>query len=185
MIEMCYGTVFVLLYRLILIDQPSLLISTLWLLYYTALFGVLGVMALYDREHSYVPFSFLAPYLLLTLLMFGVRVVDDPHMLNFLSPVLVALPFLVIWLITKGRGLGFGDVILFFGVGAFFGVSAGFAVFALSVWVGAVVGVYLKYFKHKGRQMSSAMPFVPFIVLAFLFVLFTGIDIFSVARIFS
>jgi uncharacterized membrane protein len=117
-IELIYGAVFVLLYQIILRDQSSLLESFLYLIYYSLLFIVLGVMALYDRVHTYIPLSFLAGYALLTSLMFVRNVAQDHSLSMVLAPFLVALPFFVIWLITKGRGLGFGDVILLFGVGA-------------------------------------------------------------------
>ncbi len=113
------------------------------------------------------------------------RVTQDPSVVTFLSPIFVALPFLMIWILTKGRGLGFGDVILFFGVGAFFSPLQGLAVLVISVWLGAIIGLYLKYGVMKAKSTRTAMPFVPFIVLAFLIVLFTGIDVFSIATVFS
>lgn len=184
-VELLFGMVFLLLYLLIVKGQPTLLMSVMWLIYYTFLFGTLGVMALYDKVHSYIPFSFLASYLFLTSILFVKRVVEDPHILTLLSPIFVALPFFLIWFITKGRGLGFGDVILFFGVGAFFGSLQGFAVLMISVWLGAIFGIYYKYIVKKEKSISTAIPFVPFIVLAFIVVLFTDINVFSIAIWFS
>jgi leader peptidase (prepilin peptidase)/N-methyltransferase len=184
-IEILFGTAFLFLYHLVILGQTTILASVLWLIYYTFLFGTLGVMALYDRAHSYIPFSFLVSFLVLTLGMLGVRFVEDFHLITLLSPVIVAAPFLLIWLITKRKGLGFGDVVLFFGVGAFFGVLQGFAVLMISVWCGALVGIYIKYISKKGLLKSTAIPFVPFIVFAFFVVLFTGIDVFSIAMYFS
>jgi leader peptidase (prepilin peptidase)/N-methyltransferase len=111
--------------------------------------------------------------------MFVIRVSDTVNINVFLSPLYVALPFFLIWAISKGKAVGFGDVILFFGVGAFFGSLEGFAVLMISVWVGALYGLYIKYFVTKKRSGYTAIPFVPFVVLAFIVVLFTGIDIFS------
>lgn len=185
LIEIIFGTTFVLLYQLVLIGQPTLFASFLWLIYYMCLFGVLGVMALYDKAHSYIPLSFLSSYLVLAFLMFAKRIVEAPELATFLSPLVVALPFLVIWLATKGKGLGFGDVILFIGVGAFFGALQGFAVLMISVWLGALYGLYVKYIVRKERTVTTAIPFVPFIVIAFLIVLFTGMDVFSVAAVIS
>ena len=110
--------------------------------------------------------------------MFCRRFFADPTFLTFLSPLFVALPFLTVWLITKGKGLGFGDVILFFGVGAFFGSLQGFAVLMIAVWTGAIYGLYIKYSVNKKKNEYTAIPFVPFIVLAFIFVLYTGVDVF-------
>lgn len=185
-IEIIFGLTFVALYHFILKGQVTLLLSMLFLAYYTLLFIVLGVMALYDRAHSYIPISFLSSFLVLSLLMFVKRFIAEPQLLTFLSPFFVALPFFVIWFITKKKGLGFGDVIIFFGVGAFFGSLQGFAVLMIAVWLGAIYGLYLRYgAKNRTVTRSTAIPFVPFIVLAFLFVLFTDIDIFSIAMLFS
>ncbi len=184
-VELLFGVTFFFLYLLILKDQDSLLVSSLWLIYYTFLFGTLGVMALYDKAHSYIPLTFLASYLFLTFVMYGMRVAGDPHILTVLSPLFVALPFLFVWVITQGKGLGFGDVILFFGVGAFFGSLQGFAVLMISVWLGAIIGLYIKYVIQKEKGKTTPMPFVPFIVIAFLIVLFTDIDVFSIAMFFS
>jgi leader peptidase (prepilin peptidase) / N-methyltransferase len=185
LVELLYGIVFVLLYHFILAVQVSLIASTIWLVYYTLLFTALGIIALYDYAHTYIPAPFLFFYCFLTLLMLMFRFVYSGSSVDFLSPVIVALPFFLIWIITKGRGLGFGDVLLFLGVGAFFGISQGLSVLIISIWLGAIVGVGV-YFKRKiDKIKSTAIPFVPFIVIAFLFVLFTDIDIFSIARIFS
>jgi len=184
-VEVLFGIAFLLVYKLIIIGQPSLLMSTLWLSYYTLLFGVMGVMALYDRLHSYIPLPFLVSFLVLCFINFGMRLDGDYSITTLLAPFFVALPFLTIWLLTKGRGLGFGDVIIFFGVGAFFGSLQGFAVLMIAVWVGAIVGLYVKYFLRKTRDTVTAIPFVPFIVLGFLVVLFTGIDVLSIAMLFS
>lgn len=184
-IESFYGLVFVALYHFLLKENSGLLESVLQLMYYTAIFVVLGVMALYDRVHSYVPVSFLTAFLVLSLGMFGYRLFNVFSLIDLLSPVLVALPFFAIWIVTKGKGVGFGDVLLFLGVGAFFGLYAGLAVFILSVWSGAIVGLYYKYLHDKNVKKGNAVPFVPFIVLSFLVVLFTGIDIFSIAFLLS
>jgi prepilin signal peptidase PulO-like enzyme (type II secretory pathway) len=142
-------------------------------------------MALYDKAHSYIPTSFLIAFLALVFGKFILILIDQLSLFTVTAPLAVAGPFLVIWLFTKGRGLGFGDVILFFGVGAFFGIKQGFAVLIISVWMGALFGLYYKYVTKKKHSMATPIPFVPFIVLAFLIVLFTGIDIVSIAHLFA
>lgn len=185
LVEVTFGIVFVLLYLYVLQGQSNLLLSTAWLLYYTALFITLGVIALYDKAHNYIPALFLYLYGLLTLIMLVIRYVHDASWGVLLDPVLTALPFLMLWLITKGKGVGFGDVLMFLGVGAFFSFSQGVVVLLLSVWIGALFGIYMKYFgAYKGKN-NVAIPFVPYIVIAFIIVLFTDIDIYSVATLFT
>ncbi|MCF7843724.1 prepilin peptidase [Candidatus Gracilibacteria bacterium] len=184
-IEIVYGLIFVALYHFILSGQATLFLSFIWLVYYSFLFGTLGIIALYDKAHTYIPISFLFFYGFLTILMLISRYMEDSTWMILLGPVVVALPFLLVWLITRGRGLGFGDVLLFLGVGAFFGVSQGIAVLLISIWLGAIYGIYVKYFGHGKGRSGIAIPFVPFIVIAFILVLFTDIDIFSIASLFA
>jgi leader peptidase (prepilin peptidase)/N-methyltransferase len=177
-IETLFGLVFVLLYVTILSNTLSYGGAMLYLLFYTLLFISLGVMALYDRKHTYVPMEFLMLFLTLCFGMYIYGVVEEGSLERALSPLIVPLPFLLIWLVSKGKALGFGDVLLFIGVGAFFSLYQGIAVFLIAVWTGALYGLYKKYIE---KDTNKAIPFVPFIVIAFLIVLFTGIDVFSIA----
>lgn len=186
LIESLFGCIFVFLYHSVLMPSTTLVESSLWLLFYTVLFAVLGVMALYDRAHSYIPINFLSLFLALSFVLYVRRFyLNGVSLEEALAPLIVASPFLLIWLVTRGRGLGFGDVLLFLGVGAFFGLYQGIAVFILSVWAGAISGLYQKYKTSNDKKETKAIPFVPYIVFAFIFVLFTGIDIFSIAFIFG
>lgn len=184
-IESLYGLIYVALYHFILAPQGSVILSSLWLFYYSLLFITFGVMALYDRAHSFIPVAYLFFYCLLTLSMLIIRFISEPSSLTLLSPVIVALPFLIAWVVTKGKGLGFGDVLLFLGVGAFFGVAQGLAVLFISVWIGAIVGIIIYFMRRKHNIKNTAIPFVPFILLSFIIVLFTDIDIFSIAQLFA
>lgn len=184
-IEVIFGLVFTCVYLFLIRGQYTLPVAIVMLAYYSVLIAVLGVMALYDRLHSYVPVNFLLAFFILSLVSFVYRLVEYPNMLTLVGALSVSLPFLFIWFISKGKGVGFGDVLLFFCVGLYFGGLEGYAVFILSVWIGAVYGIYYKYFVQKHSSLHTSIPFVPFIVIAFLLVLFTGIDIFSIASVLS
>ncbi len=184
LIESLFGGVFVLLYHFILAYQtPAFFVF--WVVYYTFLFIALGVIALYDYRHSYVPVFFLTLFSLLSLVMMGMRYMHDPSFSVLLGPLVVSLPFLIVWLVTKGRALGFGDVLLYISVGGFFGIEQGLAVLFISVWLGALVGSYIYFSRRRKGNMNTAIPFVPYIVAAFLIVLFTDMDIFSIAQLFA
>lgn len=181
LVEMVYGFIYMLLYHFIL-STSSPTAAILWLVYYSLLLISLGVIALYDYKHSYVPPVFLSLFSFLAFVMLSIRFMHDGDARTLLGPIVVALPFLVIWLFSRGKALGFGDVILFLGVGAFFGIEQGLAVLLLSVWIGAIAGVTTLLLKRK-KLLGTALPFVPFIVIAFMLVLFTDIDIFSIVTL--
>jgi leader peptidase (prepilin peptidase)/N-methyltransferase len=183
-VEIGYGAVFVLLAHFILTGL-SFTVALLLLLYYTLLFVSLGVIALYDYKHSYVPVLFLALFSILSLLMLALRFMESGTSIVFLGPLVVALPFLLIWLVSRGKALGFGDVILYAAIGAFFGIEQGLAVLLLSIWLGAIVGIIIYLDRKRKNITSTAMPFVPFIVTAFLIVLFTDMSVFSIASLFA
>lgn len=185
LVEIIYGISFVLLYGVILKGQINPVVEILYLVYYTFLFIVLGVIALYDQKHTYIPISYLFSFCFLALGMLGLRYATDQSAITLLSPIITALPFLILWLITRGKGVGFGDVLLFFGVGAFFGIEQSMAVLMLSVWMGALVGIVLYLTRKRIDSVNIPLPFVPFIVIAFLIILFTDTDIFSIANLFS
>jgi prepilin signal peptidase PulO-like enzyme (type II secretory pathway) len=182
-IEIGFGILFVLLYHFILTGL-SFAPAVAWLVYYTVLFISLGVIGLYDLRHSYVPVLYLSLFSFLTLCMLVVRYLYDPSIPTLLGPLVVSLPFLVIWGMTRGRALGFGDVVLFMAVGAFFGIEQGLAVLLISIWLGAIVGVIIYLMRKRKNTHSTAIPFVPFIVIAFYIVLFTDISVFSFATLF-
>lgn len=180
-VEIIYGLLFVVLSNLIILKQFDFYHMFFWAFYYTLLFVVLGVMALYDKKHTYVPVYFLMLYSVLCLLMLLMRYVSDPTYLVLLGPIVISLPFLIIWIVSKGKAIGFGDIILFLGVGSFFGIAEGFSVVLISVWIGAIVGLIMKLTNIGIKRGTSEIPFVPFIIISFLIILFTGIDVFSIA----
>jgi prepilin signal peptidase PulO-like enzyme (type II secretory pathway) len=135
----------------------------------------LGVIFLYDIAHKILPKFFLFTFLLLSLFPLLSRVIETGSYYEFLSPVLVALPYLFLYLLTLGRGVGFGDVLLFLGVGAILGASSGFLVFLFSLWIGTLTVLPLLYFKVVTKK--SPIPFAPFIIISYFLVLFTDWDL--------
>lgn len=183
-IELIYGSVFVLLAHLFLLGQTSVIAAFVWFVYYTLLFITLGVIALYDKEHSCIPTGYLIGYILLTMAMFVKNYINDPSLVTLTTPLIISLPFLILWVISR-KNLGFGDIVMFFGVGAFFGLAQSIAVFLISIWTGAIFGIIVYFLTPKNERKNMTIPFVPFIVFAFFFVLFTDINIFSIASLFA
>ena len=95
-----------------------------------------------------------------------------PSVLEFLSGILLALPFAFIWLISKGTWMGLGDAKLALGLGWLLGLSRLLSGAVVAFWSGAIIGFLLIVFTKK-YGMKSEIPFAPFLVLgvfiAFLF----------------
>jgi leader peptidase (prepilin peptidase)/N-methyltransferase len=132
-----------------------------------------------------IPNSFFVMFLGLSVAALITRFIQVRDLHVFLAPFAVALPFLLAFIVTKGKALGFGDVLMYMAVGAFLGLEQGLAVLFISVWLGGVTGLVLHFLSKKKYTMKSALPFVPFITLAFVIVLFTDIDIISIGGLLT
>lgn len=86
------------------------------------------------------------------------------------AAVLVMAPIYFLHWLTKGKGMGFGDVKLAFIIGFMFGIKAGLLVLYFAFISGAVVGLILMLLQKKG--LKSKIAFGPFLVVGILIMLF-------------
>ncbi len=93
---------------------------------------------------------------------------------------IVMLPILLLYLITRGRGMGFGDVKLAFNMGFFLGIKGGFVAIYLGFILGAFFGILLLLLKKK--KMKSKIAFGPFLVLGILILIFLRDPIFQLIQ---
>jgi len=139
-------------------------------LFHSFVFCILIVIFAYDLKHKIIPNYFVWMFNLLAL--FNVFMLS-PTPWNFLAGPLVAIPIFLLWFISGGRWIGFGDVKYSLGMGWFLGVSAGFFALILSFWIGAIIGIFLLII---GRKKDKPIPFAPFLVLATFLVFLYNID---------
>lgn len=122
---------------------------------FLVLFGI-------DYKHQILPDSLLIALGAITLLL-GVWVSPAERVTHSISGVGAGGFFLFIWLFTKGRGLGFGDVKL----ALILGVLLGYPYIVMSLYIafltGAVAGVILMI-SHKAK-MKSRIAFGPFLII--------------------
>lgn len=83
--------------------------------------------------------------------------------------------FLALWLFTKGKGMGFGDVKFVFILGVLLGWPNGLVAVAVAFLSGAVLGLVLMSL-HKGG-LKTALPFGPFLIAGALTALVWGQDL--------
>jgi leader peptidase (prepilin peptidase)/N-methyltransferase len=183
--ELLFGAVFVCVHYTVLLGKGVTIIGFSWLVYYSALVIILGSITIYDIKHKMIPGIFLGLLLLMSALSLIARSFIDFDLVSIFTPLIIALPFSVLYIVTRGKSLGFGDILLYLAVGGFLDVWQGLAVLVISVWMGSVFGIALYVFNKKNYTMKTAIPFAPFIVAAFFIVLFTGIDIVSIGQNFT
>ena len=152
-------------------------------LFWFVVWMVLLFVVVYDLRHTIIPWSC---SILLGLLALASLFVDFstlsfhmPDLWAFAAGPLLALPLLLISLVSGGRWMGWGDGSLELGLGWFLGLAGGAAALMLAFWSGALLGIVLILFK-KGLKMNSELPFAPFLIFGMFLVYFFHVDIFSI-----
>lgn len=84
----------------------------------------------------------------------------------------ITLFFFLLWYLTKGKGMGFGDVKLVVPLGLLLGWPNSLVAMMLAFILGAVVGVILLLFS--GKSMKHAVPFGPFLIIGTAIALLWG-----------
>jgi leader peptidase (prepilin peptidase)/N-methyltransferase len=174
LIEIVTGVLFVL--AVLLIGDSSALLAgfegQVSMLYYLFLVSVLIVIFFIDLKHGIIPFSVIVPAIILS--FFYLLFIENSLVVNHLLAGLGAfLFFLTVFLATRGRGMGFGDVIYAF----FMGLVLGFPYIVVGLYIafitGALISLILIGLKLK-KLKGGIIPFGPFLVLGTLIALFWG-----------
>lgn len=162
---------------------------------YIVSFSLLVVIGLYDLKHMIIPdrlvylFIFIASLKLILFLSYKINDLNIIDIFDALSPFLLAIPFYLLWLLSKGRVIGFGDIKLIFGIGALLGFAIGVSAIIFSFWVGALWSIGIIIFdrinKRNAVGMKSEIPFAPFLILGTFLAFFSQIDIFGLEKIIS
>lgn len=140
------------------------------------------VLAVYDLRHMILPDFFVFLFALLSALFvlsefiygnFEIKAIDIVS-----GPILFTF-FFLLWFISDGRWMGFGDAKLALGIGIFLGLQKGVTAVALSFWIGATVSLLIIFYQKirafygktklslssKAITMKSEIPFGPFLIL--------------------
>ncbi len=91
---------------------------------------------------------------------------------NLIASVLIGIFFLVLILVTRGKGMGGGDLKLGAFIGLCLGFPNGFLAIMLGFLIGAISSVTLIVIGKKG--FKEIIPFGPFLVIGSLITLFWG-----------
>jgi len=145
-------------------------------------FSFLIIIAVYDYRHQIIPnlfvwiFNGLAFIGLFRTSDFGFRIFNWN---NLLSGFILFAFFALLWGVSKGRWMGFGDAKLALGIGWLLGMTKGIAAITLAFWIGAIAGVLLIYLNKSKYGLKSSIAFGPFMVLGTAISFFWGEKIIS------
>jgi len=169
LVELATGILFVLVFRHLNFEFG--------LLYLWVIVSLFILIFVYDLKHFIIPdqvvysgigVAFL--YRVFEIWNFGDW--DLFRISNFEFRILAPLFFLAIYLLSRGRWLGFGDVKLAILMGLFLGWPNILVALFFAFFFGALVGLSLIFLKRK--TMKSEVPFGPFLVAGTFIALFWG-----------
>jgi leader peptidase (prepilin peptidase)/N-methyltransferase len=105
---------------------------------------------------------------------------------NLLLGLSISVPFLLVWIISRGKFIGFGDILIMLLMGYHLGFYAGLSAIIISFWIGAVFVmvwiVYQKLVNHKTYAdiRKIPIPFGPFLSTGWIITWWTGFTIFKI-----
>ncbi|MSU60548.1 MAG: prepilin peptidase [Candidatus Staskawiczbacteria bacterium] len=195
LVEVVTGLIFLLVFNfsgLAWNDPPD---DFLKLIFWFYIASVLIVIFVYDLKHYLIPDKILFPAIIIAFLcrileFFYVEILDEykpfsqilrsfgefgslPPLAYYLLATIIASGFfLCIYMVSKGKWMGFGDVKLAILLGLILGFPNILAGLFLAFFSGAIIGVALMLIDKKG--LKSELPFAPFLILGTFLAMFWG-----------
>ncbi|MDP3962748.1 MAG: prepilin peptidase [bacterium] len=185
LVEICSGALFILVFYFFPPVSAEAAVSTIFYLLITCL---LIVITIYDAKHKIIPDSLSYSFAIVALaylfiapdLSFAV-----PPVWALLAGPIAALPFFLLWLISKGTWMGLGDSKLMLGIGWTLGLVPAISAVTLAFWIAAVISVVWMGIVFKKFKKNYEIPFGPYLVLGMYLVLFFDIRVFDAEAFMS
>jgi leader peptidase (prepilin peptidase)/N-methyltransferase len=187
LVELFSGLIFIFLPYVINIYTSNFYLSIAIFVLFAFVYIFSLFTAIYDIKHKIINLESLIVLFFLSIIsQISVQYFDDNtgiSYLNLLSPVFTSFIFIFIYIISRGRWMGLGDIFLYFIFGAMLPLPIAISGVFYSVWIGAVFSLVLFTFNHK-YHMKSEIPFAPFIILGFLYSFMTYSDLMNITFLF-
>jgi leader peptidase (prepilin peptidase)/N-methyltransferase len=176
-------------------SNPIVLASILTLIFRIIIWPILIVILFYDFRHKIIPDGFVYAFALLALVyrialgcIFGF---NQYFFSDVLTGPLLFTAFFLLWFLSEGKWMGFGDAKLVLGMGFWLGFGGGISATIFGFWAGAIVGIVLIALSALGTwgilrkigmkqvTLKSELPFGPFLILGVLVVEFLHFSLFN------
>lgn len=185
----------------LLVFDPSFNFS--WLLaagylLLTSIFAIILLISIYDLKHFIIPDSFVFAFFVFAFIynfLFAAHNFSFIFLLqHFASGAILAVPFLFIFLISRGAWFGFGDVKYILVIGFLLGLVQGLSAIILAFWIGAAFSILILLAKRlkislpiigNNFTIKSEVPFGPFLSLGVLAGLLVGMDLFQIHNLLN
>lgn len=184
-IELVTGAIFVITF--IFVSQESIMYQVLSIKYIWELFYYLFIVSSFiviffaDLKYGIIPDKIIFPAILVSFLylILNTQYSILPHLLSAIG---ACLFFLALFLVTKGRGMGFGDVKFAFLMGLILGFPNIIVGLYVAFLTGAMLGCILIVWRKK-RLHGTTIPFGPFLVIGTLAAIFFGENFLTVLKV--
>ena len=175
LVELFTAILFVSVFYFIFQNQILTIYSILNLCFLFIFSCFLIVIFVYDFKCFLIPDKIIYPAIFLSFLY---NLLDIRYLIFNVFPVTLCafLFFLIIFLISRGKWMGFGDVKLVIFLGLLLGFPGILVALFLAFFIGAIIGIGLMIFEKK--NLKSEVPFAPFLIIGTLIALFFGNFIF-------
>lgn len=148
--------------------QNAPVIDTIFMLY---IVSVLIIIFAFDLKHYLIPDKILFPAICISI-VYNICLNPALFLNHVVAALLASLFFLIIYLVSKGAWMGFGDVKLAILLGLILGFPNILAGMFLAFCLGAIIGLVIILLGKKG--LKSEVPFAPFLITGTLIALFWG-----------
>ncbi len=184
LIETTTGFLFVLTAYIVIGLSVSVFLQQLgqlwFIIYLLLIISLLIVVFFIDLKYGIIPFKIVVLGLgIVTVRYIFLEFTTPGIFLNFLvTAILVFLTFLLLFLVTRGRAIGFGDVVF----SLLMGYVLGFPKIVLAVYIAFLTGAGISLIlvlANKKKLKGGTIPFGPFLVFATIVSLFWGQTIIS------
>jgi len=190
-VEILTGSVFLLIFQFslpagrqefLIFNQVSNFYFLINLAYLLIISSLLIIIFIFDLKWYLIPdkvlFWAIGVVAIFHLYNFSFGLYPEGQIFNFLLSAFGACAFfLAVFLLTKGRAMGFGDVKLAFFMGLFLGWPKIMVALFLAFLIGAIIGLILIALKKKG--LRSEIPFGPFLITGLFIALAWGDKFFN------
>jgi leader peptidase (prepilin peptidase)/N-methyltransferase len=191
LVEFSTGLVFLLIsYHFLPILSFSYSSYIILVSFFMFIFSLLMVISVYDIRNKIIPDSLVYVYAFVSFLSIFINhtgvgsLFVAPSLIYIVSGPLFALPFALLWLISRGKWMGLGDAKLVLGIGWMLGPTMGLSAMALSFWIGSIISLLIMFFGRHKMTMRTEVPFAPFLILSTLIVFFFNLDAYTLISLF-
>jgi prepilin signal peptidase PulO-like enzyme (type II secretory pathway) len=192
LVEFGTGLVFALVaFKLLPILEISFWVYFFATTFFVFIFSLLIVISVYDLRHKIIPDKLVFLFIIISFLSIFINYSGFGHFFvlptitDLIAGPILSIPFVFLWLFSKGKLMGLGDGKLILGIGWLLGLYTGLGAVILSFWIGTIISLSIMYLSKKKMNMKTEIPFAPFLIISTLIVFLFSLDIFSLVNLFS